>query len=85
MVFDLCLNIVFNVFLVHILQRFKMNNDRQIIQDLGGPAKVAEMLGYDKSGGTQRVSNWLSRGIPSKVKLQHPDIFLKNFKHLDAA
>ena len=52
------------------------NTDKQIIEGLGGPACVAEILGYDKRGGVQRVHNWLSRGIPPKVKLQHPEIFL---------
>lgn len=55
-----------------------MNDDAEIIKALGGPAKVAELLGYDKdSGGTQRVHNWLARGIPPKVKLERPDLFLR--------
>lgn len=50
--------------------------DSDLISRLGGPAKVAELLGYDKrSGGTQRVQNWLTRGIPAAVKLAHPDLF----------
>jgi hypothetical protein len=53
-----------------------MSNDKQLIEDLGGPTKVAELLGYDKHGGVQRVQNWLSRGIPPKVKLERPDLFL---------
>lgn len=52
-----------------------MSTDAETIEALGGPAKVAELLGYDKDGGTQRVFNWMSRGIPSKVKLQRPDLF----------
>lgn len=56
--------------------------DKALIESLGGPAKVAELLGYEKDGGTQRVHNWLTRGIPPQVKLNHPDIFLK---HLQAA
>jgi hypothetical protein len=54
-----------------------MTEDKKLIEDLGGPAKVAELLGYDKHGGVQRVHNWLTRGIPPKVKLAHPDLFLK--------
>lgn len=51
--------------------------DSQVIDELGGPAKVAELLGYDKTtGGIQRVHNWRSRGIPPKVKLERPDLFL---------
>jgi hypothetical protein len=51
-------------------------DDRTRIDRLGGPAKVAELMGYDKDGGTQRVHNWLARGIPPKVKLERPDLFL---------
>lgn len=54
-----------------------MCSDKQLIDDLGGPAKVAELLGYDKHGGVQRVQNWTTRGIPPKVKLEHPDLFIK--------
>jgi hypothetical protein len=51
--------------------------DKDLIRKLGGPTKVAEMLSLDKSrGGVQRVSNWMSRGIPAAIKLAHPDIFL---------
>ncbi|MNV92749.1 hypothetical protein D3C71_1873700 [compost metagenome] len=52
--------------------------DTELIKALGGPAKVAEMLGFDKgNGGVQRVQNWLVRGIPAQVKVDHPDIFMK--------
>lgn len=51
--------------------------DAARIESLGGPTKVAKMLGFDKApGGVQRVQNWITRGIPSKVKLDHPHIFL---------
>jgi hypothetical protein len=51
--------------------------DKDLIRELGGPTKVAELLHLDKSrGGVQRVSNWMSRGIPAGVKLAHPEIFL---------
>lgn len=56
-----------------------MHKDSQLIAELGGPAKVAQLLGYDKrSGGVQRVQNWITRGIPAEVKLAHPGIFLKD-------
>lgn len=55
---------------------FGMKTDEEIISDLGGPAKVAELLGYDKQGGTQRVSNWITRGIPARVKVERPDLFM---------
>lgn len=69
--FDFCLNMVFNVCMITI------ESDKTLIETLGGPAKVAELLGYGKDGGTQRVHNWLTRGIPARVKINHPDIFLK--------
>jgi hypothetical protein len=49
--------------------------DKELIRALGGPTRVAELLGFD-SGGPQRVSNWSARGIPARVKLSRPDIFL---------
>lgn len=54
-----------------------MSSDRRLIESLGGPAKVADLLGYDKYGGVQRVHNWMSRGIPAKVRLQYPEFFLR--------
>ena len=54
-----------------------MSKDKQLIESLGGPANVAKLLGYNKPGGVQRVNNWLSRGIPPKVKLEYPEIFLR--------
>lgn len=51
--------------------------DAQLIADLGGATKVAQLLGYDKAqGGVQRVHNWITRGIPAAVKLEHPHLFL---------
>ena len=49
--------------------------DSELIDALGGPARVAELLGFDKKTGTQRVHNWKSRGIPAEVRLDRPDLF----------
>lgn len=49
--------------------------DSELIDALGGPAKIAMLLGYDKEGGVQRIHNWRTRGIPAQVKIDHPDIF----------
>jgi hypothetical protein len=49
--------------------------DSKLIDSLGGPAKVAELLGYEKPGGTQRVHNWRKRGIPSRVRLENQALF----------
>lgn len=51
-------------------------SDQKLIEALGGPAKVAELLGLQKYGGVQRVQNWTVRGIPYKVKVEHPQIFM---------
>lgn len=50
--------------------------DAELIESLGGATRVAELLGYDKEGGVQRVHNWIGRGIPARVKLDHPELFL---------
>lgn len=46
--------------------------DKALIATVG-IAKLARRLGTN----VQRVWNWTQRGIPSKVKLEHPDLFLK--------
>jgi hypothetical protein len=61
-----------------------MKTDSQIIKELGGPAKVAELLGYDKHGGTQRVQNWVARGIPPRVKVERPDLFMRHMEKVAA-
>ncbi len=62
-----------------------MDNDKRLIESLGGPAKVAELLGYEKHGGVQRVHNWMTRGIPPRVKLERPDLFLSGNQSIDEA
>ncbi|MDO7201871.1 Uncharacterised protein [Acinetobacter baumannii] len=47
--------------------------DKEILLKLGGSTKVAELLGFKYK---QRVQNWMKRGIPAKIKLQYPHIFL---------
>lgn len=56
-------------------------DDIQIIEKLGGATAVAKLLGYKTQGGSQRVHNWLKRGIPYKVKVDHPDLFLVSISH----
>lgn len=55
-------------------------DDKALIEQLGGPTRVAELLGYDKYGGVQRVHNWLTRGIPPAVKVERPDLFMPHLK-----
>lgn len=55
--------------------------DKELIEEFGGPTKLAVILGYDKlAGGVQRVQNWMTRGIPSRVKVDHRDLFLAKRK-----
>lgn len=63
---------VFNTVMEHL------HPDAALIDGLGGPAKVARLLGFEVHG-TQRVFNWRRRGIPSAVKVSHPDLFLPNW------
>jgi hypothetical protein len=67
---DFVVNVVFN-------QCMSTQTDAELIASLGGPTKVAELLGLPKFGGAQRVQNWLYRGIPSLVKVQRPDLFMQ--------
>lgn len=53
--------------------------DSELIENLGGPTKVAELLNFDKAGGVQRVQNWIARGIPAQVKVDHPEIFMRDW------
>lgn len=57
----------------------KRHPDADLIDSLGGPAAVARLLDLDNFG-TQRVFNWIRRGIPPEVKLQRPDLFLPGWK-----
>jgi len=63
----------------------QVEKDAELIESLGGPASVAKLLDYSDESGTQRVFNWTKRGIPPKVKLDHPDIFLADLSHRTAA
>ena len=53
-----------------------LERDREIIQALGGPRKVAERLGMLQPFGQQKVTNWLVRGIPAHIKVAHPELFM---------
>jgi hypothetical protein len=47
----------------------------QVIDALGGSAKVARDLGLDPTRGVQRVNNWKERGIPPAILLDHSRYF----------
>lgn len=65
MVIDMLLNMVCNCDM----------RDKDLIISLGGPAKVAALLGFDKKHGTQRVFNWMTRGIPYRIRVENKKIF----------
>lgn len=48
--------------------------DKELIEKLGGVLALSKHLEMDY----QRVFNWTKRGIPSSVKLEHPELFLNN-------
>lgn len=60
-------------------------NDAELIESLGGAAKVAEILKLELPGGRFRVQNWKKRGIPSRVKVEHPSIFMRAKRKLATA
>lgn len=51
--------------------------DKDLIKSLGGPTKVARLLGYEGAKGVARVAMWCRRGIPAKVKLEHIGLFVR--------
>lgn len=73
--FDIRVNVVFNLGM-----DTAEHPDWQLILELGGPTKVAEMLNLPREGGVQRVQNWKTRGIPAAVKLDHPKLFPRKRK-----
>lgn len=52
-----------------------LHSDAALINALGGPSKLAKILGFPKGRGVQRVQNWKYRGIPELVLLRHPKVF----------
>ena len=56
-------------------------SDKDLIDQLGGASELAKRIGTT----TQRVQNWKARGIPPKIKLQFPAIFLPNFVSNDGS
>lgn len=76
-VFAFFINMVFNVVMD---AKNQIQADKELIETLGGPTRVCELLGFDKAkGGVQRVQNWTTRGIPPKEKLAHPRLFLQGY------
>lgn len=49
--------------------------DAEIISHLGGPSALARRLGLTDRYATQRVSNWIKRGIPAAIRLKYRSVF----------
>jgi hypothetical protein len=62
----------------------KEHPDWTLIGELGGPAEVVRRLGLQENG-LQVVQNWKYRGIPSRWKLDRPDLFLPHMSQKRAA
>ena len=76
---DFCLNLLFNIH--HNTSKELNMSDKQVILDLGGISAVARLL----KTSPQRVWNWTKRGIPARMKIAHPELFLKDKKHMTKA
>ena len=49
---------------------------KEVIHALGGPTKVAKILGFEGRNGACRVSMWISRNrIPAEIQLQNLEFF----------
>lgn len=51
--------------------------DALLIEQLGGCGMAARILGIEGKHPQQRVANWMRRGIPASVKLQHYKLLVK--------
>lgn len=52
-------------------------NDKEIIEFYGGSSKLARKLGLLSHHDAIKVNQWKSRGIPARIKLQFPEVFLR--------
>ncbi len=56
-------------------QSKKLHEDADLIDRLGGPAKIARSLGFEMPQGTRRVQNWKYRGVPPFLRVTRVDVF----------
>ncbi|HFC3706510.1 TPA: hypothetical protein ACFJJC_002222, partial [Neisseria gonorrhoeae] len=49
-----------------------INEDKRLLQSIGSYAEIGRKTGNSP----QCVFNWSKRGIPARIKLQYPDLFL---------
>lgn len=55
----------------------EIERDAALIDGLGGPTAVSDMLGYPRISGPTKVSQWKKRGIPAAVKVKRPELFMR--------
>ncbi len=71
-----CLHLYKSPVTLRPMMKIVRHPDSNLIDQLGGPAQLARLLGMDKPGSIQRIVNWRRRGIPLAVKVQHAQIFM---------
>ena len=59
----------------------KIFADRRRIEELGGCVALSKIIGKSP----QCISNWKRRGIPARVKIDNPELFLNNSRRDDKA
>ena len=52
-----------------------MTNTSELIEFFGGPSALAKTLGFDGKKGSDRVCNWVRRGIPQKILVENYRLF----------
>lgn len=57
----------------------RVNEDKRLLQSIGSYAEVGRITGNSP----QCVFNWTKRGIPARIKLKYPDLFLNSKKSDD--
>ena len=54
---------------------------KELIKAAGSGAQLAHMMGFDRTLGRARVSNWLARGeIPKDLRIAYAKLFSKLVK-----
>lgn len=71
---DVALHIAFNS-AMNVERKPELHPDAELIDQLGGPAAVADQLGIKSKHRVQRVQNWKYRGIPPFIRVTRVDVF----------
>lgn len=54
----------------------RVSEDKRLLQSIGSYAEIGRITGNSP----QCVFNWTKRGIPARIKLKYPDLFLNSKK-----